>query len=176
MKLTRKLSGFLAALIFGCLGTVALSPAFATDGESVHKLDLWQPGDVGKRLLLRGRVSTETGMPIPDAKLYFRQADGTGAYSDQYQGTLRTNAEGSYALGSVIPGLQDHSKEIHVYVTHADYSVVDTSISFKNDSALQLSDIGGNAIVVEEATVDGATVYLGEFNIVLPHESSSCAY
>ena len=149
------------------LAVFLLSPVSASDGPKLL-LDLWQPGDEGQRLLIRGRVSSESGQPIANATVYFRQADGTGVYTGQYQGSLQTKADGSYTLGTVMPGQYTSEKHIHVFVDHIDYQSVNTDILFKGDPNLA-SGVSHNehAIVTEEATIKGVTVLLGEFNIVM---------
>lgn len=147
--------------------TLATAATVSAAGSSAAKLDMWRPGDPGQRLLMRGRVSSASGQPVANATLHFRQADGTGVYTEQYQGSVQTGADGSYAFGTVLPGQYSSTKHIHVYVMHADYSDVSTEIRFKGDPNLAGGPYDDNAIVTEEATIDGARVLLGEFNIVL---------
>jgi protocatechuate 3,4-dioxygenase beta subunit len=154
------------ALAAGCLYVAPLSTVLAA-GSSSLKLDMWRPGDPGQRLLMRGRVSSASGAPVANATIYVRQADGTATYSEQYQGSLQTEADGSYAFGTVLPGQYSSTKHIHLVISHADYSDVHTEIRFKGDPNLAGGAYDDNAIVTEEATIDGARVLLGEFNIVL---------
>ena len=67
----------------------------------------------------------------------------------------------------MLPGQYSSTKHIHVFVTHADYASLNTEIRFRGDPNLAGGAYDDNAIVVEEASVGGATVLLGEFNIVL---------
>ncbi len=152
------------AAIWLCAAT--LTTASAAGGSSL-KLDMWRPGDVGQRLLIRGRVSSATGSPVANATVHIRQADGTGTYTEQYQGSLQTGGDGSYAFGTVLPGQYSSIKHIHVFVMHDDYQNVNTEIRFKGDPNLEGDVYDDNAIVTEQATIDGARVLLGEFNIVL---------
>ena len=174
MIFTRRNQGVLAIAASAVLWAASLAPVQASDGQSSHKLNLWQPGDSGQRLLIKGRVSSEDGMPIPDATLYISQANGLGVFSDEYSGTLRTRDDGSYALGTVMPGQAGDTRQIEVFVSHGDFFVMDTAIRFKGDS-VGSDALDVNAIVVEEATVNGSRVLMGEFNIVLPHQRESCS-
>jgi len=156
------LAALTAALLY-----VPITSTLSAAGSDSAKLDMWRPGDPGQRLLMRGRVSSDTGQPVANATLYFRQADGAGTYTEQYQGSLQTGADGSYVFGTALPGQYSSTKHIHVVVTHDDYSDVHTEIRFKGDPNLEGGAYDDNAVVTEEATIDGARVLLGEFNIVL---------
>lgn len=145
--------------------TAMLTTASAA-GPSL-KLDMWRPGDAGQRLLIRGRVSSAAGTPVANATLHIRQADGTGTYTAQYQGSLQTGEDGAYAFGTVLPGQYSSTKHIHLFVMHEDYQSVNTEIRFKGDPNLAGDVYDDNAIVTEQATIDGERVLLGEFNIVL---------
>lgn len=155
----------LALLLGGLLGTVIPGEGEAA-GPSL-KLDMWRPGDPGERLLMRGRVSSENGTPVANATLYIRQADGTGVYTEQYQGSVQTGSDGTYAFGTVLPGQYSSTKHIHVHVMHDKYASLTTEIRFKGDPNLEGGAYDDNAIVTEQATIDGARVLLGEFNIVM---------
>ena len=146
---------------------VATTSITAAAGGGAEKLDMWRPGDPGQRLLMRGRVSSAGGAPVANATLYIRQADGTGVYTEQYQGSVQTGDDGTYAFGTVLPGQYSSTKHIHVHVMHDHYASVTTEIRFKGDPNLVGGAYDENAIVTETATVDGASVLLGEFNIVL---------
>jgi catechol 1,2-dioxygenase len=163
MLRTRGAIAFVAAVTAGWMYVVTVSAA----GDSSTKLDMWRPGDPGQRLLMRGRVSSVAGAPVANATIHVRQADGTGTYTEQYQGSLQTGADGSYAFGTVLPGQYSSTKHIHVIVMHDEYSSVHTEIRFKGDPNLAGGAYDDNAVVTEEATIDGARVLLGEFNIVL---------
>lgn len=166
MLRTRVAIALLAALTAGWLFAGTLLTAAAAGGGA-PKLDMWRPGDPGQRLLMRGRVSGENGSPVADATLYIRQADGTGVYTEQYQGSVQTGADGSYAFGTVLPGQYSSTKHIHVHIMHDQYPSVTTEIRFKGDPNLADGSYDDNAIVTEQATIDGASVLLGEFNIVM---------
>ncbi len=161
---SRKAMTVLTLLTVSWLCT-ALTP-HAAAGPTL-KLDMWRPGDPGERLLMRGRVSSESGVPVANATLYIRQADGTGVYTEQYQGSVQTTSDGTYAFGTVLPGQYSSTKHIHVHVMHDQYSSVTTEIRFKGDPNLVGGAYDDNAIVTEQATIDGVSVLLGEFNIVM---------
>lgn len=166
MSRIRSTMVLLIALAVLWLNVITMSTVSAADDSSL-KLDLWRPGDPGPRLLIRGRVSSRTGAPVANATLHIRQADGTGVYTEQYQGSLQTGSDGSYAFGTVLPGQYSSTKHIHVYVIHGDYSSVNTEIRFRGDPNLTGGAYDEQAIVTEEATIEDSRVLLGEFNIVL---------
>ena len=166
MSKSRKMKSLLAAIASIVVLLAAASGMSFADGNSL-KLDMWRPGDEGQRLLIRGRVSSASGQPIANATIHIRQADGTGVYTEQYQGSLQSGPDGSYAFGTIMPGQYTSTKHIHIFVSHDDYSGVSTEIRFKGDPNLDGGSYDENAIVTEEATVDGKSVLLGEFNIVM---------
>lgn len=147
-------------------------PLAAQDVPST--VNLWQPGDPGEPLHIRGRVLSTDGAPIPGAVLHIRQADGTGEYQpDRYQTTLRTGDDGEYGLGTVLPGQYYGMKHIHVVVMHEAYEAVQTQILFKGDPNLDESAYGDHAIALEEARIKGNKVLFGQFDIVMRPAGSS---
>ena len=134
------------------LGLLAAAPLLPWCGRltaaSATKLDLWRPGDPGQRLLIRGRVTTQAGEPIGNATLYVRQADGTGVYTSQYQGSLQTAADGSYGFGTVLPGQYSSVKHIHLAIESDGRDTLFTEIRFKGDPNLEGDAYDQDAIVV----------------------------
>jgi protocatechuate 3,4-dioxygenase beta subunit len=82
---------------------------------------LFQPGMAGTKILLTGYVLDEQCRPIPGARVDFWQADAAGQYDNQgytLRGYQITDAEGRYAMETVIPGeYPGRTPHIHVKVT-----------------------------------------------------------
>jgi hypothetical protein len=140
---------FLAAL--GVITVAALTPAGSQAASSSEvspptSLNLWRPGDSGQPVRISGWVRSTTGKPIPGATIYIRQADGTGTYTPEYQGSLITGKDGSYRFSTV---------------------VLETEILFKGDPNLDPGSDSTFAIHLEEATVNDKTVLFGRFDMTL---------
>ena len=133
-------------------------------------IDLWQPGDAGQRMNIRGRVTSIDGTPLGGIQISLRQANGDGDYTDNYRATLETDDKGRYQFGSVVPGNYFGAKHVHVTVYQDGFEYFDTSILFKGDPNLDEHYENGTAIFLEESTVKGETIMFGRFDIVLTPE------
>ena len=104
-KLARIATGLvITALVFASASAGANSDSPDSGEEKKSKLiDLWQPGDSGQRMNIRGRVTSIDGTPLPGINIEVRQPDGDGDWIEQYQTTLTTDAQGRYQFGSVVP-------------------------------------------------------------------------
>ena len=142
---------------------VSVAPAEADSGKVVN---LWQPGDPGERMVIRGRVTSLDGRPLPGVPIFIRQADGTGTYTERYGTVLVTDERGVYQFGSVVPGQYYGVKHVHVTIDHDAYQWYDSRILFKGDPNLDESR-ARDAIFLEEATVDGDKILFGRFDITL---------
>ena len=140
-----------------------LAPATGDDGNLVS---LWQPGDPGERMVIRGRVTGIDGNPLPGVSIFIRQADGTGVYSERYSTVLVTDRRGVYQFGSVVPGQYLGVKHVHVTIAHDGYQYYDSRILFKGDPNLDERS-APEAIFLEEASVGGETIRYGSFDITL---------
>lgn len=130
---------------------------------------LWQPGDPGERLFLRGRVIAPNGMPLAGAMVSLRQADGNGNYHDvRYRATLETANDGTFSVSTVLPGQYWGAKHIHVLVRHDAYGDLVTRILFKGDPHLDESRDADFAILLEEVHKDGEKMLVGGVELVLP--------
>jgi protocatechuate 3,4-dioxygenase beta subunit len=91
-------------------------------------------GAAGIRLTLTGRVLTTAGRPIARALVDFWQADARGAYDNsgyRFRGHQFTDANGRYALTTVVPGLYPgRTKHIHVKVQPRGRSILTTQLYF----------------------------------------------
>lgn len=139
----------------------------SSEQEKRKLIDLWQPGDTGQRMNIRGRVTSIDGSPLAGIPIRIRQADGNGDYSDHYRTTLVSDDNGRYQFGSVVPGNYIGARHVHIEVYTDDYEYYDTSILFKGDPNLGEHYGDGQAIFLEESTVKGETILFGRFDIVL---------
>jgi protocatechuate 3,4-dioxygenase beta subunit len=130
---------------------------------------LWQPGDAGERLFLRGRVVDPEGRPLADALVALRQADGNGEYHDvRYRATLRTAKDGTFSVSTVLPGQYWGAKHIHLMVQHDAHGQLATRILFKGDPHLNEAGDGDFIILLEEVHKDGEKVLVGGVELILP--------
>ena len=128
---------------------------------------LWQDGDPGQRLHLRGRVMSAAGEPVQGAQLVMWQADGSGSYQpDRYRARLYTTEAGEFRLTTAVPGQYYGLAHIHVMVSHPNYQPLTTRILFKGDPHLQAAD-EALAILLEEVRSEDATVMVGNVQFVL---------
>lgn len=141
----------------------------SSDGEEKKSrlVDLWQPGDAGQRMNIRGRVTTIDGTPVAGIPINIRQADGNGDYTDNYRATLLSDDKGRFQFGSVVPGNYTGARHVHITVYTDGYEYYDTSILFKGDPNLEHHYEDGQAIFLEESTVNGKTIMFGRFDIQL---------
>jgi protocatechuate 3,4-dioxygenase beta subunit len=151
---------------FGLVVAQAETPTPGT-AKKPRLIDLWQPGDSGKRMNIRGRVTSIDGAPLGGINISIRQADGDGDYTDRYSATLVTDEQGRYQFGSVVPGNYTGARHVHVSVYQDGYEYFDTSILFKDDPNLEYHYESGEAIFLEESSVNGKTTMFGRFDIVL---------
>ncbi|MDX1513033.1 MAG: carboxypeptidase regulatory-like domain-containing protein [Gammaproteobacteria bacterium] len=130
---------------------------------------LWQPGDPGERLFLRGRVIDSGGRPVPGATVALRQADGTGQYQEvRYRATFQTAKDGTFSISTVLPGQYWGPKHIHMMVRHGDGPPLVTRILFKGDPHLDDARDGDFAILLEEVHKDGEKILVGGVELVIP--------
>lgn len=130
---------------------------------------LWQPGDPGERLFLRGRVVDPGGRPLAGALVALRQADGNGNYHDvRYRATLRTAKDGTFSVSTVLPGQYWGAKHIHLLVRHESHGQMVTRILFKGDPHLNEARDGDFPILLEEVHKNGEKLLVGGVELVLP--------
>ena len=128
---------------------------------------LWQDGDPGQRLHLRGRVTSTAGSPVSGAGITLWQADGAGNYHEQrYRAQLFTGENGEFRLTTVLPGQYFGLKHIHLVISHPDYQPLTTQILFRGDPAL-LPEDEDLAILLEEVRHEGGMVMMGSVEFVL---------
>jgi protocatechuate 3,4-dioxygenase beta subunit len=164
-------NAFSSAILGLLISTLVLAsiPGFAqTDTSTKPKLtNLWQPGDAGERMNIRGRVTSIDGTPLSNISISIRQADGNGDYIERYQSIIETDSKGRYQFGSVVPGNYIGHRHVHIGVYEDGYQYYDSQILFKGDPNLDGSSNSPKAVFLEESTVNGETIMFGRFDIVL---------
>jgi len=168
---SKAVAGLLIAnLVFATSAVVASSesPPSATN-KKLKLIDLWQPGDSGQRMNIRGRVTSVDGTPLSGINIEIRQPDGDGDWIEQYQTTLTTDAKGRYQFGSVVPESNYCGAPfVKLKVYQDGWEYFDTSIVFEDDTEVFEED--GTPVFLEESTVKGETIMFGRFDIVLSPE------
>jgi len=150
--------------------TVAASSDSPSSTDKKPKLiDLWQPGDSGQRMNIRGRVISVDGTPLSGINIEIRQPDGDGDWIEQYQTTLTSDAKGRYQFGSVVPESNYCGAPfVQVKVYQDGWEYFDTNIVFEDDTEVYEEE--GTPVFLEESTVNGETLMFGRFDIVLSPE------
>ena len=151
-------------------GDLILAQAESLNPDTQEKpklVDLWQPGDSGQRMNIRGRVTSVDGTPLPGIRISIRQANGDGDYTERYRTTLTSDTKGRYQFGSVVPNNDFGARHVHVTVYQDGWEYFDMSILFEGDPNLDQHYEDGKAIFLEESTVKGETILFGRFDIVL---------
>lgn len=129
---------------------------------------LWQPGDPGQRLQLRGRVLDTTRAPVADALVELWHTDAAGNYPP-LRASRRTNARGGFGITTVLPGhhLGYRARHIHFVITHPEYPRLVTRIFFKGDVNMDEAPYPELAVFVEESEVDGRSALFADLQFVL---------
>jgi protocatechuate 3,4-dioxygenase beta subunit len=86
---------------------------------SPHRASLIEPGITGTRILMTGRVVNEHGKPIPGAVVDFWQSDDVGNYDmvgNLLRGHVFTDANGAYALETIMPACYEPRQARHIHV------------------------------------------------------------
>ena len=161
---------FISTIAFGgnlIIAQSETSPPTSPSEKKSKLVSLWQPGDPGQRMNIRGRVTSIDGTPVSGASIFIRQTDGNGEYHElRYNATLTTDQKGGYQFASVLPGQYYGIKHVHVGVSHEAYQYLDTRIIFKGDPNLDESS-APEAIFLEEGNVNGETILFGRFDMAL---------
>lgn len=154
--------------LFGLIAVAApLAGARAQSASSPPSMaTLWSPGDAGERLELRGQVVDAGGAPLSDASVTVWQADGTGVYTEPYRGRMITDSHGTYVLRTALPGSYGGPRHIHMHVAHDSAGTINTRVLFKGDPRLS-AYMADEAIVLDETSMGGERVWIGNFDVVL---------
>ena len=166
-------ASLITALLFSASAALANSETQGAQSPEKRQLvDLWQPGDSGERMNIRGRVTSLDGTPLGGINIEIRQPNGDGQWDEQYRTTLTTDDKGRYQFGSVVPVSQycgDPHVEVVVYQNGWEY--FDDKIVFQQDFGSNSHFYGeGTPVFLEESEVNGETIKYGRFDIMLSPE------
>lgn len=130
--------------------------------------ELWQEGDAGERLLLRGRVLNTTGEQLGGARVEIWHVDAQGTmHADRFRSTLISERDGKFRLSTVLPGYIWGPRHIHVMITHPQHQTLITRLFFKRDPQLAGSDRPDLAIILEDGRHQGLPALFGDVELVL---------
>ena len=104
---------------------------------------LLEPGISGEHMFLRGRVTTPTGTPIPNAVLHFWMSDDEGNYDMlgyQLQGYTLSDADGGYQMEMIVPACYEPRQAKHIHVKVQGVSRTLTTQLFFSDDEGRLKD------------------------------------
>jgi len=129
---------------------------------------LWQPGQPGQRLHLRGRVMDTRGEPVAGALVELWHTDADGNYPP-LRASLEADARGRFGIVTVLPGhnMGYRARHIHFVVSHDAYRQLVTRIYFKGDVNMDEAPYPELAVFVEESEVDGQLMLFAEVEFVL---------
>jgi protocatechuate 3,4-dioxygenase beta subunit len=120
---------------------------------SPRRSTLVESGMAGTRLSLTGRLLSRDCAPLAGAKLDFWQANAAGAYDNsgyRLRGNQLADAEGRYALQTIVPGLYPgRTEHIHVKVQPAGKSTLTTQLYFPGVSRNQQDSIFDARLLVQ---------------------------
>jgi protocatechuate 3,4-dioxygenase beta subunit len=134
-------SAIVGAVLLGAavVPSAAAQTAAQTEGPyykagSPETTNLVQEGMPGTPITITGQVLDQNGQPVANAWLDFWQADASGNY-DNTGYTLRghqyTDANGSYTLTTIVPGLYTgRTEHIHVKIQAPNGPVLTTQLYF----------------------------------------------
>jgi len=148
------------------------------------RMSIAEPDEPGERTLIRGVVfGPDCATPLADAEIDVWHADATGTYHDaetdyRLRGKVTTDSEGRYSFESIRPGNYDmRPAHYHLTVRRGGYAQITTQIYFSGDPylgpgdscQLPTCDSGDprRILDVEAEEIDGKTLLVGEFDIIL---------
>lgn len=144
-----------------CGGTATASQ---TEGpyfkpQSPLRASLIEPGLGGERLHLTGRVMTRSCQPVAGALLEFWQADDRGRYDNagfRLRGHQLADAEGRFALATIIPGLYPgRTRHIHVKLAAPGRPALTTQLYFPGEPGNARDGLYRKALEMALAAGDG---------------------
>jgi protocatechuate 3,4-dioxygenase beta subunit len=143
-------------------------PYFTPD--SPERTSLLEAGIAGTTLLLTGSVVSTSCEPVANALVDFWQCDDAGEYDNagyRLRGHQFTDADGSYRLETIVPGLYPgRTRHIHVKVQAPDKPVLTTQLYFPGEARNQQDGIYVAECLIEEYR-DAAAGKEGTFTFVL---------
>jgi len=162
----------ISTLIFSAPALAASGDDAPATGKKSRLVDLWQPGDPGERMNIRGRVTSLDGTPLAGISVDIRQPDGDGNWTERYSTTLTTDSEGRFQFGSVVPESNFCGEpHVEVVVYQNGWEYFDDKMVFSDESSMDSLYYGdGTMVFLEESEVKGKAVKYGRFDIVLTPE------
>ncbi len=141
-------------------------PWYAPGAPAIESL--WQSGQPGQRLQLRGRVVNTTGLPVAGALVELWHTDAHGNYPP-LRASRTTNARGGFGISTVLPGhhLGYRARHIHFVISHPAHRRLVTRIYFEGDVNLDEAPFPELAVFVEESELDGRSVLFADIQFVL---------
>lgn len=136
-------------------------------GAPVAK-SLWQPGQPGQRLQLRGRVLNTRGEAVAGALIELWHTDAFGNYPP-LRASLESGRGGAFGITTVLPGhhMGYRARHIHFVITHPDHRRLITRIFFEGDENIDEAPWPELAVFVEESEVGGAPALHADLEFVL---------
>ena len=130
--------------------------------------NLWEPGQSGERLQLRGRVLNAVGAPVADAVVELWHTDALGDYPP-LRASILTRQNGSFGITTVLPGHNQgyRARHIHFVITHPTHRQLITRIFFKGDENIEEAPFPELAVFLEEGYIDGQPVLYADVEFVL---------
>jgi len=123
----------------------------------------------GMRLSLTGRVLTPDCAPVAGARLDFWQANAAGAYDNsgyRLRGNQLSDAEGRYALQTIVPGLYPgRTEHIHVKVQPAGKSTLTTQLYFPGVARNQEDSIFDARLLIK--VVESGSAMTATFDFIV---------
>jgi protocatechuate 3,4-dioxygenase beta subunit len=152
-----------------CTATPAETEGPFFKAGSPERTSLVDLGMAGTRLTITGRVLTVDCRPVPGAVLDFWQANASGSYDNsgyRLRGHQATDASGSYALQTIVPGeYAGRTEHIHVKVAAPGRAPLTTQVYFPDTSRNQSDPLFNQALVVHLS--DSAGGKAATFDFVL---------
>ena len=137
--------------------------------SSPLRTSLVEPGMLGTRIVVQGRVLSIDCKPIARATLDFWQADARGEYDNAGQrlrGHQLTDDAGRYRLETVVPGIYPgRTRHIHVNVKVPGLPMLTTQLYFPDEPGNQRDGIFDRDLVMKVRDAGGGK--LADFDFVL---------
>ena len=132
---------------------------------------LWQKGQPGQSLQLRGRVLNTTGAPVAEALVELWHTDALGQYPP-LRASLKTNAKGAFGIATLMPGhhMGYRARHIHFVISHPGHRRLVTRIFFKGDINIDEAPFPELAVFLEQSEIAGESRYFAEVEFVLQQE------
>jgi protocatechuate 3,4-dioxygenase beta subunit len=134
-----------------------------------ERASLIEPGISGTKLVVAGYVLTTDCKPVERALIDFWHADDNGDYDNsgyRLRGHQFTDAQGRYALETIVPGLYTgRTRHIHVKVQAPNQPVLTTQLYFPGEASNDRDSIFNSALVL--SMQDAADGKDAAFNFVL---------